>query len=146
MGSFMNRNCWHVEKVVPLLMMTGFMIHLINIARYVHFGEADISSILLPMVDLPLSLLMLYCSIALLVFNKRFFTIFDMQAKWRKSVYWLIVFYITASIPGHARFLISGDTAYFTFFPWWFSPIIMVVYILFIMFFFSLRRREDINC
>ena len=142
----MNRNCWHVEKVVPLLMMTGFMIHLINIARYVHFGEADLSSILLPMVDLPLSLLMLYCSIALLVFNKRFFTIFDMQAKWRKSVYWLIVFYITASIPGHARFLISGDTTYFTFFPWWFSPIIMVVYILFIMFFFSLRRRENINC
>ena len=142
----MNRNCWHVEKVVPLLMMTGFMIHLINIARYVHFGEADISSILLPMVDLPLSLLMLYCSIALLAFNKRFFTIFDMQAKWRKSVYWLIVFYITASIPGHARFLISGDTTYFTFFPWWFSPIIMVVYILFIMFFFSLRRTEDINC
>ena len=142
----MNRNCWHVEKVVPLLMMTGFMIHLINIARYVHFGEADLSSILLPLVDLPLSLLMLYCSIALLVFNKRFFTIFDMQAKWRKSVYWLIVFYITASIPGHVRFLISGDTAYFTFSPWWFSPIIMVVYILFIMFFFSLRRTEDINC
>ena len=146
MGSFMNRNCWHVEKVVPLLMMTGFMIHLINTARYVHFGEADLSSILLPLVDLPLSLLMLYCSIALLVFNKRFFTIFDMQAKWRKSVYWLIVFYITASIPGHVRFLIFGDTAYFTFFPWWFSPIIMVVYILFIMFFFSLRRTEDINC
>ena len=142
----MNRNCWHVEKVVPLLMMTGFMIHLINTARYVHFGEADLSSILLPLVDLPLSLLMLYCSIALLVFNKRFFTIFDMQAKWRKSVYWLIVFYITASIPGHVRFLIFGDTAYFTFFPWWFSPIIMVVYILFIMFFFSLRRRENINC
>ena len=142
----MNRNCWHVEKVVPLLMMTGFMIHLINTARYVHFGEADLSSILLPLVDLPLSLLMLYCSIALLVFNKRFFTIFDMQAKWRKSVYWLIVFYITASIPGHVRFLIFGDTAYFTFSPWWFSPIIMVVYILFIMFFFSLRRRENINC
>ena len=121
------------------------MIHLINLGRYLHFGEADLSSILLPIVDLPLSLLMLYCSIALLVFYKRFFMIFDMQPKWRKSVYWLIVFYITASIPGHVRFLIFGDTAYFTFSPWWFSPIIMVVYILFIMFFFSLRRREDIN-
>ena len=119
------------------------MVHLINLGRYIHFGKAELSFILLPVVDFPLGLLMLYCAIILIFRYKQLFAIFDMSAIWRKVVYWLITFYIAMSIPGHVSFLSSGDTTYFDFWPWWFSPIIMVVYILFIIFFFTLEKTEE---
>jgi hypothetical protein len=131
--------CWYVEKTVPLLMMGGFMVHLIRLAQYLQNGTADLSLILLPQVDLVLTLLMIYCSIIMIGLWRRFFRVFKMSANWRKVVYWMITFYITASIPGHISYLAFGDTSYFNFFPWWFSPIIMVVYIAFIMYFFSLK-------
>ncbi len=137
------KNTYYIEKIVPLLMMGGLMVHLINIGRYIHFGKAELSFILLPVVDFPLGLLMLYCAIILIFRYKQLFAIFDMSAIWRKVVYWLITFYITMSIPGHVSFLSSGDTTYFDFWPWWFSPIIMVVYILFIIFFFTLEKTEE---
>lgn len=139
----MNRNTWHIEKIVPLLMMGGFMVHMINLGRYIHFGKADISFILLPAVDLPLGLMMLYCAIILIFRHKQFFSIFDMDATWHKAIYWLITFYISMSIPGHVSFLASGDTSYFDFWPWWFSPIIMVVYILFMLFFYTLEEKSE---
>ncbi len=138
-----NKNTYYIEKIVPLLMMGGIMIHLINLGRYIHFGKAELSFILLPVVDFPLGLLMLYCAIILIFRYKQLFAIFDMSAIWRKVVYWLIAFYIAMSIPGHVFFLSSGDTTYFDFWPWWFSPIIMVVYILFIIFFFTLEKTEE---
>ena len=137
------KNTYYIEKIVPLLMMGGLMVHLINIGRYIHFGKAELSFILLQVVDFPLGLLMLYCAIILIFRYKQLFAIFDMSAIWRKVVYWLITFYITMSIPGHVSFLSSGDTTYFDFWPWWFSPIIMVVYILFIIFFFTLEKTEE---
>jgi len=139
----MKKNNYYIEKIVPLLMMGGLMVHLINLGRYIHFGKAELSFILLPVVDFPLGLLMLYCAIILIFRYKQLFAIFDMSAIWRKVVYWLITFYIAMSIPGHVSFLSSGDTTYFDFWPWWFSPIIMVVYILFIMFFFTLEKTEE---
>ena len=119
------------------------MVHLINLGRYIHFGKADISFILLPAVDLPLGLMMLYCAIILIFRHKQLFSIFDMDATWRKAIYWLITFYISMSIPGHVSFLLSGDTSYFDFWPWWFSPIIMVVYILFMLFFYTLEEKSE---
>lgn len=139
----MKKNNYYIEKIVPLLMMGGLMVHLINLGRYIHFGKAELSFILLPVVDFPLGLLMLYCAIILIFRYKQLFAIFDMSAIWRKVVYWLIAFYIAMSIPGHVSFLSSGDTTYFDFWPWWFSPIIMVVYILFIIFFFTLEKTEE---
>jgi hypothetical protein len=50
------------------------------------------------------------------------------------AVYWILAFYVTASVSGHVRYLLTRDTSYFDFFPWWFSPIIMAVYVLFIAF------------
>lgn len=130
--------CWYVEKTVPLLMMGGFMVHLIRLAQYLQYGAADLSLILLPQVDIVLTLLMIYCSVIMIGLWRRFFRLFKMSAT-RKVVYWLITFYITSSIPGHLSYLASGNTSYFDFFPWWFSPIIMVVYVAFILYFFSLQ-------
>ena len=62
----MNKTSWHIEKIVPLLMMGGFMIHLINLGRYLRFGKAELSFILLPTVDFPLSILMVYCAVILI--------------------------------------------------------------------------------
>jgi len=139
----MNKTSWHIEKIVPLLMMGGFMIHLINLGRYLHFGKAELSFILLPTVDFPLTILMVYCAVILIFCYKQLFVVFKMTPTWRKVIYWFITFYIAASIPGHATFLLSGDTSYFDFWPWWFSPIIMVVYVLFILFFFTFEKQSD---
>jgi len=119
-------------------MMGGFMVHLIRLAQYLQYGAADLSLILLPQVDIVLTLLMIYCSVIMIGLWRRFFRLFKMSAT-RKVVYWLITFYITSSIPGHLSYLASGDISYFDFFPWWFSPTIMVVYVAFILYFFSLQ-------
>jgi hypothetical protein len=135
----MYRNIWHIEKIVPLLLMGGLMIHLMNLAHYLQHGTVDISQLLLPLVDLGLLLLMTYSSLAMIVSYRRFLRLFDMRAPWRKVVYWLIAFYVTISIPGHINYLLSGDTAFFESFPWWFSPLIIAVYVGFIAYFFSLK-------
>jgi hypothetical protein len=59
-------------------------------------------------------------------------------SRWRKVVYGLITFYVCASVPGHVRYLLAGNTSYFDIFPWWFSLVIMPVYLLVIAYFFTL--------
>jgi hypothetical protein len=138
----MKKNFMYVDKIVPLLMMGGFMVHAINLATYIQFGATALNRILLPAADIFLAFMMVYCAVGLIVFHKQFFAAFRLISVWRKVSYWIITFYITASIPGHFMFLVLGNTSYFDFFPWWFSPIIMVVYVLFISYFLSLKRVE----
>jgi hypothetical protein len=133
------RRTWYVEKIAPLLMMSGFLLHLIRLAQIFQFGAADLSVIVLPAVDLVLALLMTYCSIIMMVFRRQFFGVFDMSATWRKTVYWIVTVYFTVSIPGHLHYLMTHDTAYFNFFPWWFSLFIMTVYVGIIAYFFTLK-------
>jgi hypothetical protein len=140
----MHRYNWHAEKYIPVLMTYGFTLHIIRVARYLRDGTADLSQIILPLVDLPLAILMVYCAIAMIVAWREFFQTFDLRSNWRKVTYWLIAVYITGSIPGHVIFLTLGNTAYFDFFPWSFSVILLVVYPAIIAYFFSLKpRRAD---
>ncbi len=60
---------------------------------------------LLPLADLPLSILMVYCAFILIVFHRRFFQNFGMTRTSRKLVYWSVTLYIAASIPGHVMLL-----------------------------------------
>jgi hypothetical protein len=48
----MNRNIWHAEKYVPLLITYSFTLHIIRVAIYVRDGTANLSQIILPLVDL----------------------------------------------------------------------------------------------
>jgi len=123
-------------------MMSGFMLHAVNLANYLQFGSTDLKLILLPFADAILASMMVYCAIGLLFFHRDFFLKFRMKSTSGKVIYWVITFYICASIPGHFRFLVLGDTSYFDFFPWWFSPIIMTVYIFFIIYFFALEESR----
>jgi len=42
-----------------------------------------------------------------------FFRRFGITSWWRKACYFVIGFYIVASVPGHPYFLLTGNTAYF---------------------------------
>lgn len=137
----MNTHTWHVEKLVPVLLSGGFFAHLINVARYYQFGESDIGEILLWPVDFTLALIMTYCAVALIVRHKAMAAGFKLDSAARRIGYWIITGYITASVPGHLIFLTSGNTAYFDFFPWWFSLIIMPTYVLMLAYFITLVPR-----
>jgi hypothetical protein len=63
-----------------------------------------------------------------------------MRTPQRKLGYWLITGYIVVSLPGHIRFLATGDTAFFDAFPWWFSLVVLVVYVLIVAYVLTLRR------
>src|SRR5215208_5573421 len=86
----MNRYVCHAEKYVPLLMTYGFTLHIIRVALYLRDGTADLSQIILPLVDLPLAIMMIYCALAMIVARREFFQTFDLRANWRKVAYWLI--------------------------------------------------------
>src|SRR5574339_1190251 len=116
---------WHTEQYVPLLMVYGFTLHIIRVATYLRDGIADLSQIILPLVDLPLAIMMTYCALAMIISWRQFFQRFQLRDTWRKVIYWMIAFYITASVPGHISFLVFDSTTYFDFFPWWFSVIIL---------------------
>jgi hypothetical protein len=137
--SFWAEKNLYIERVVPLLITGGVFIHLVRIGAYLRDREARVSDVLQPVVDAPLTLLMIYCAIGLL-FWRSFFRRFRITSMWRKVCYFLIAFYIIASIPGHIRFLLSGNTAYFDFFPWWFSIALMPVYVLIILYFITLPQ------
>jgi hypothetical protein len=132
-----------MEKAVPLLMVAGFTVHLVNLAHYLQYGQAEIKGVLLPAVDAVLAVWMTYCAIGLIFGFKRFFERFALRGLWRRAAYWAITFYVTASLPGHIRFLAFGDTSYFDTFPWWFSPIIMTVYALIIIYFQTLTEAPS---
>ncbi len=138
----MNRYVWHAEKYVPLLMTYGFTLHIIRVAIYLRDGTADLSQIILPLVDLPLAIMMAYCALAMILAWRQFFQVFEMRSTWRKVLYWIITVYIAGSVPGHISFLVFGNTAYFDFFPWWFSVILLFAYGVIIAYFFSLKSSH----
>jgi hypothetical protein len=134
---------WHAEKYVPLLMTYGFVLHIIRVAIYLRDGTANLSQIILPLVDLPLAIMMAYCALAMITDRRQFFQMFEMRATWRKAVYWIIAFYIAGSVPGHIGFLAFGNTTYFDFFPWWFSAILLFVYAAIVVYFFTLKLKDN---
>lgn len=139
------RYVWHTEQYVPLLMVYGFTLHIIRVATYLRDGIADLSQIILPLVDLPLAIMMAYCALAMIIGWRHFFQRFEMRDTWRRLIYWMIAFYITASVPGHISFLVFGSTTYFDFFPWWFSVIILFVYAAIIVYFFTLKPNDNVR-
>ncbi len=139
----MNRYVWHAEKYVPLLMTYGFTLHIIRVALYLRDGTADLSQIILPLVDLPLAIMMIYCAFAMIIPWRQFFQVFEIHSAWRKVIYWIITVYIAGSVPGHIGFLVFGSTAYFNFFPWWFSVILLFVYAAIIVYFFTLKPNDN---
>ena len=68
----MNPNIWHAEKYVPLLMTYGFTLHIIRVAIYFREGTANLSQIILPLVDLPLAIMMAYCALAMIFAWRQF--------------------------------------------------------------------------
>ena len=82
---------------------------------------------------------MLYCAFVLIVRWKDVFGAFAIATSPRRIGYWAITFYIGASLPGHLLYLSTGNTAYFDAFPWWFSLIIMPVYMLITAYFITLE-------
>jgi hypothetical protein len=84
---------------------------------------------------------MTYCAVLLIFGARQVFAHYEVRG-WRRAVYWVVTGYVTLSLPGHYRYLATHDITYFQFFPWWFSPVIMTVYVLFIAFLLSLRPRE----
>ena len=139
----MNRNIWHAEKYVPLLIRYGFTPHIIRVAIYFRDGTANLSQIILPLVDLPLAIMMRYCALAMIFAWRQFFEVFEMRSPWRKVIYWIITVYIAGSVPGHIGFLMFGSTAYFDFFPWWFSVILLFAYAAIIVYFFTLKPNDS---
>ena len=139
----MIRYVWHAEKYVPLLMTYGFTLHIIRVALYLRDGIADLSQIILPLVDLPLAIMMIYCALAMIIPWRQFFQVFEIHSTWRKVIYWIIAVYIAGSVPGHIGFLVFGSTAYFNFFPWWFSVILLFVYTAIIVYFFTLKQNNN---
>ena len=133
----LGQNSFYIERVIPLLITGGMFVHLVNLANYLKHGEARIGDVLHPLVDAPLAAMMLYCAIGL-VFWRNFFRRFELPA-WRRIAFFVIGFYIVASVPGHAVYLLSGNTAYFEVFPWWFSLVLMPVYGLIILYFVTLQ-------
>jgi len=143
---------WKVETFVPMLLTAGFVIHLINASRYLLTGSSNVADIISPPVDLCLFTLMLFCAVALIARRKTMFATYDLTALPRRIGYWVITVYITASLPGHLFFLTTGSTMYFDMFPWWFSLLIMVVYVVMIGYVVSLRpvahtalRRDSVS-
>ena len=139
----MNRYVWHAEKYVPLLMTYGFTLHIIRVAMYFRDRTANLSQIILPLVDLPLAIMMAYCALAMIIAWRQFFQMFEIHVTWRKVIYWIVAVYIAGSVPGHISFLAFGSTTYFDFFPWWFSVILLFFYAAIIVYFFTLKPNDN---
>lgn len=134
---------WKVELFVPILITGGFFVHLINFSRYLENGQARVGDVLKWPVDLCLASIMVFCAVALFARRKDFFEVYGISSTARQVGYWCITVYITMSIPGHLLFLSTGNTKYFDTFPWWFSLVIMPVYVLIIAYFVTLSPRAD---
>ena len=133
---------WHTEEVLLLLMSGGFFVHLISASRHLQDDQAQVGDVLLWPVDLALFALMTYCAVALLVRARQFPLTYDLSAPSRWIGYWAITVYVVLSLPGHAMFLLTGDTRFFDGFPWWFSLLIMPVYVLVVGYVLTLHRRS----
>jgi hypothetical protein len=140
MSSF-RKNSFYIERVIPILITGGLFVHLVNLSNYIEQGEAQIGDVLHPLVDAPLAVMMLYSAVGVLYW-KNFFARFAITSTWRKCCYFVIAFYIVASVPGHISYLSTGNTDYFEVFPWWFSLVLMPVYLLMILYFLTLRETR----
>jgi hypothetical protein len=138
----MKSSTWHAEDALLLLMSGGFFVHLINASRHLRDEGSQVGDILLRPVDGTLSLLMAYCALALLARSRQFARTYDLTTRARKLGYWAITAYVTLSLPGHIMFLLTGDTRFFGAFPWWFSLVIMPVYVLVVAYVVTLRPRQ----
>jgi hypothetical protein len=138
----MRSSTWHAEEALLLLMSGGFFVHLINASRHLRDEGSQVGDILLRPVDGALFVLMAYCAAALLVRSRQFARNYDMTSTGRKLGYWAITVYVTLSLPGHIMFLITGDTRFFGAFPWWFSLVIMPVYVLVVVYVVTLHPRK----
>ncbi len=138
----MKSSTWHVEEAVLLLMSGGFFVHLINLSRHLRDEASQVGDILLRPVDGALFLIMAYCAVVLIFRFRHFFRAYDMSSTGRRLGYWAITAYVTVSLPGHVLFLLTGDTRFFDGFPWWFSLVIMPVYVLVVAYVLTLRPRD----
>lgn len=137
----MRSSTWHAEHALLLLMSGGFFVHLISASRHIQDSQAQVGDILLGPVDLALSLIMAYCSVALITRSGQFARTYDLGTTMQSLDYWAITAYVTLSLPGHAPFLLTGDTRFFDGFPGWISIVIMPVYVLVVGYVLTLRRR-----
>ena len=136
----MDRQARLTTYFVPFLLVMGFSLHLVNLGQYIEYGHTNLASIISPTTDCVLTLWMAYCSALLILGAGRFFRAYEVTGR-KRMVYWVATFYVTASLPGHAFYIVTHNQRYFDFFPWWFSPIIMVVFVFFISFFLALSPR-----
>ena len=120
----MKSSTWHAEEALLVLMSGGFFVHLISASRHIRDSHAQVGDILLWPVDLALFGVMAYCSVALATRHRHFARTYEL-GPWRRLGYWAMTVYVTVSLPGHAVFLLTGDTGFFDGFPWWFSLLIM---------------------
>ena len=131
-----------LERLTPafvvVLLTMGFTLHLANLGQYAHSHHTRLASIISPVMDGTLGVWMAFCAVVLLLRWRSFFAAYDLRG-WKRVVYWILTFYVAVSVPGHVRYVATRNTSYFDFFPWWFSPIIVSVYVLFIAFLLSLR-------
>jgi hypothetical protein len=134
---------WKVESVVPILLTGGFVVHVVNASRHMLLGGSQLSEVLLWPVDLCLTTIMIFCAVALIARHHAVAERYDISSPARRIGYWVITFYICASIPGHLLFLATGNTRYFDFWPWWYSLAILPVYIVMAAFFISLPSRVN---
>jgi hypothetical protein len=132
---------WHGEQALLLLMSGGFFVHLISVSRRVEDSQAQVGDIVLWPVDLALFVLMAYCSVTLITRFRHFASAYELATTGRKLGYWAITAYVTVSLPGHAVFLLTGDTGFFDGFPWWFSVVILPVYVLVVGYVVTLQRQ-----
>jgi hypothetical protein len=137
----MKSSTWHAEDSLLLLMSGGFFVHLINASRHLRDDSSQVADILLGPVDLALFVLMAHCAVALIVRSRQFARTYDLTSIGRRLGYWAITAYVTISLPGHVLFLVTGNTRFFDAFPWWFSVVIMPVYVLVVAYVLTLRRR-----
>ena len=113
----MRASTWHAEEALLLLMSGGFFVHLIAASRHLQDDGSEVGDILLRPVDGALFLIMAYCAVALSARSRQFAGTYDMRPPSRKLGYWAITAYVTLSLPGHAIFLLTGDTRFFDGFP-----------------------------
>jgi hypothetical protein len=126
---------------VSFLFVMGFSLHVSNLGQYVAHGQTHLETLISRTSDGALAGWMAWCAVLLIFGAKSFFATYEVHG-WRKVVYWVATGYVTLSLPGHFKFLASGDVSYFQIFPWWFSAVLLGCYTLLIAFFLSMKPKE----
>jgi hypothetical protein len=137
----MESSTWHGEEALLLLMSGGFFVHLISASRRVEDSQAQVGDVVLWPVDLALFVLMAFCSVTLITRFRHVASAYELGTTGRRLGYWAITAYVTVSLPGHAVFLLTGDTGFFDGFPWWFSVVTLPVSVLVFGYVVTRQRR-----